>query len=58
VQPRLVFRTHYQVDEPAYLSVLVLHATSPVRSDYSERVAQTLATYLQKQGTSFNIAAA
>lgn len=58
MQPRLVFRTHYQVDEPAYLRILVLHGTSPVRSDYSERVAQTLATHLQKKGISFNIAAA
>lgn len=58
MRPRLVFRTHYQVDEPAYLNVLVLHATSPVRSDYPERVAQTLATHLQRQGISFNIAAA
>lgn len=58
MQPRLVFRTHYQVDEPAYLRELLLHATSPVRSDYSERVAQTLATYLKKQGFALNVAAA
>lgn len=58
MQPRLVFRTHYQVDEPAFIRVLLVDATSPVRSDYPERVALKLSTQLRKEGFSFNAAAA
>jgi hypothetical protein len=58
MEPRLVFRTHYQVDEPAYLGVLIEEAASPTRSDYPERVAERLVKALQKRGARFNIAAA
>lgn len=37
---RLLNRTHYQVLEPAYLSLLVCKCTSPTSSDYRDRVAQ------------------
>lgn len=40
--PRLLTRTHYQVDEPAFLRVLVLQCTSPIRSEYRERVGNRL----------------
>jgi hypothetical protein len=45
--PRLLTRTHYQVDEPAYLRMLVLRCTSPIRSEYRERVADRLVHEVQ-----------
>lgn len=58
MQPRLAFRTHYQVDEPAYLGILVNQASSATRSDYPERVAERLAKAVQRRPMQFNIAAA
>jgi hypothetical protein len=43
MQPRILFRTHYQVDEPAHMEFLVKLCTSPVQSSYREVVAQRLA---------------
>lgn len=53
MRPRLIGRTHYQVDEPAFLRLLVLRYTVASKSDYSERVAERLAKALQ-----FNVPAA
>ena len=39
MEPRIVTRTHYQVDEPAYLRHLILDCTSPTQSSYSDVVA-------------------
>ncbi len=41
--PRLILRTHYQVEEPAYVELLVKRCTSPVKSSYGEVVARKLA---------------
>lgn len=55
--PRLLTRTHYQVDEPAYLRVLILRCTSPIRSEYRERVADRLVDEVRQLGR-MNVAAA
>lgn len=57
MRPRIVFRTHYQVDEPAYMEFLVTRCTSPVKSNYREVVAQKISSEIRKRGKSFNIAA-
>ena len=58
MHPRLIFRTHYQVDEPAYIELLVRFCTSPVQSSYREVVEERLKREIQKRtGTEFNIAA-
>src|SRR5690242_19709577 len=55
---RVLTRTHYQVDEPAFLRELILHCTSPTQSEYPERVAGKLAERLKAQGRDFNLPAA
>ena len=57
MQPRLVFRTHYQVDEPAILRYLVQRCSSAVRSAYDETVASKLSALLRRSGKDFNEAA-
>jgi hypothetical protein len=57
MQPRIAFRTHYQVDEPAYMEFLVKLCTSPVRSAYREVVAQKLAAEAGRRGKHLNTAA-
>jgi hypothetical protein len=47
--PRFIFRTHYQVCEPAYLEFLVKLCTSPVQSSYREVVAKKLATQIESR---------
>jgi len=47
--PRFVFRTHYQVCEPAYLEFLVKLCTSPVQSSYREVVAKKLAVQIRRR---------
>lgn len=54
MQPRLLFRTHYQVDEPALVEFLVKRCTSPVRSAYDENVAQKLAHEIRGLQKAFN----
>jgi len=55
MDPRVVFRTHYQVDEPAYMELLIRICTSPVRSSYREVVAQRLAGEIShRRKKSFN----
>ena len=58
MEPRFAFRTHYQVDEPVYLGLLIREATSATRSEYAERVAQRFAKAVQRRNIPFNIAAA
>lgn len=58
MHPRIITRTHYQVDEPAYLSTLILECSSATKSDYTERLAQRLEEALKKRGREFNLAAA
>ncbi len=55
--PRVITRTHYQVDEPAYLGVLIRDCSTPTRSEYSERIAQRLETVMKSYGRGFNLAA-
>lgn len=57
MNPRLLTRTHYQVDEPAYLRVLLIRCTSPIRSEHKERVANRLTRELKALG-GLNVAAA
>lgn len=54
---RLITRTHYQVDEPAYLRTLIGKCTSPVRSCSREAAATKLTREYATSG-SINIAAA
>lgn len=58
MQPRLIFRTHYQVDEPALIGLLVTRCTSPTQSIYTEVVSERLAKEIRSKGKEFNIAAA
>ena len=58
MQPRILYRTHYQADEPALVSFIVRHCTSAVESNYPERVAERLSRYVSSRGRGFNIAAA
>jgi hypothetical protein len=58
MQPRILFRTHYQVDEPAYVAVLVKTCTSPIQSAYDETVAEKLRREVRAQSKEFNVAAA
>lgn len=57
MQPRIVFRTHYQVDEPAYMEFLIKLCTTPVQSTYAEVVAQRLAQEITSRGKKLNVAA-
>jgi len=57
VKPRVLFRTHYQVDEPTYIGLLVKRCTSPVQSAYREVVAERLAVEIRARGKPFNVAA-
>lgn len=47
IVPRILFRTHYQADEPAYLELVVQRCTFPVRSSYQEVVADRLVRLLR-----------
>ena len=58
MQPRVLYRTHYQADEPTLVSFIVRHCTSAVESNYSERVADRLSRYVSSRGRGFNVAAA
>ena len=58
MEPRILSRTHYQVDEPAFAEVIVSRCTSPVASTYDDSVAERLAQDIRARGKSFNIAAA
>lgn len=57
MKPRVLYRTHYQVDEPAFVELLVAKCTSPVRSNYREQVAEQIAREIRSRGRSFNAAA-
>jgi hypothetical protein len=57
MQPRLLFRTHYQVDEPVYMEILVKFCTTGVRSEYSEVIAARVAKQIRAHGISFNVVA-
>src|SRR5689334_11850399 len=57
MQPRLIYRTHYQVDEPALMEFLILRCTSPVESAYTERAAQRLSDFVSER-REFNVSAA
>ena len=56
--PRVISRTHYQVDEPAYLGILIRECSSPTTSDYSERLAGRLEVALKARHKDFNLPAA
>ena len=58
MEPRVLSRTHYQVDEPAFAEVVVSRCTSPIASTYDDSVAERLAQDIRTRGKSFNIAAA
>ena len=58
VDARLLSRTHYQVDEPAFAEAIVVRCTSPVTSAYSDSVAERLVGEIRRRGKNFNAAAA
>ena len=58
MQPRVLFRTHYQVDEPRLIEFVVKLCTSPVRSAYDEAVARKLSNEIGERLKEFNVAAA
>ncbi len=57
MQPRVIFYTHYQVDEPAYMELLVHLCTSGVQGRYDEDVSKRLARELRSRDKKFNEAA-
>ena len=57
MHPRIVSRTHYQVDEPAYLTVLCKRCVSASQTAYPESVADKLTDELRSRGKEFNPAA-
>ena len=58
MQPRILYRTHYQADEPALVSFIIRHCTSAAESNYPERVAERLSRYVSSRGRGLNVAAA
>ncbi len=58
MEPRLIYRTHYQVDEPTIAARIVTHCTSPVVSSYDETVAVKLSSHMRANGKEFNVPAA
>ena len=40
IDVRLINRTHYQISEPAYLTLLIRKCTSPTSSSYRDAVAR------------------
>lgn len=55
---RIVTRTHYQVHEPVYLILLVTRCTSPVHSNYPDRVADRVVDETARLGQKLNRGAA
>ena len=58
MQVRFVTRTHYQVDEPALLRIIVRQCTSPIQSEYRERAAARLVAATAQSSHSLNVTAA
>jgi hypothetical protein len=58
MQPRILFYTHYQIDEPSYMKFIVKLCTSPVQSSYPEVVAEKLAREIRLRAGKLNPAAA
>jgi hypothetical protein len=58
MKARVLYRTHYQVEEPAYMTILVTICTSPLQGGYAEEIAQRLAREISSRGRGFNVAAA
>lgn len=54
MEPRIAFRTHYQVHEPAYLKFLILECASPVQSAYREVLGTRLAEEMTRLGKDLN----
>jgi hypothetical protein len=54
----MLSRTHYQVDEPAFMELLIKYCTSPVQSAYDETIAQRLTREVRSRHKDFNPAAA
>ena len=55
---RLIVRTHYQICEPAYLTILVRQCTSATRSAHRETIAKRFMIETRDMGVSMNISAA
>lgn len=59
MQPRLIFRTHYQADEPAYVEFLIQACTSATRGADASVVAARLKDEVERRTRRrFNVAAA
>lgn len=58
MNPRVLYRTHYQVDEPAIIELLIKRCTSPVSSAYDETIAEKLAKEVSLKKKPFNVPAA
>jgi hypothetical protein len=59
MQPRLIFRTHYQVDEPAYVEFLIQACTSATSGADAGAVAERLKLEVERRARRrFNVAAA
>jgi hypothetical protein len=57
MEARVAYRTHYQVDEPAYLELLVERCALPTRSAYREQVGARVFEEVKRLGGSLNPAA-
>ena len=58
MEPRVIARTHYQIHEPAYMTLLVQRCTAPTRGTYPEVAARRLAQEVGALGRRLNEKAA
>lgn len=58
MRPRILLRTHYQVDEPRIIIELVTHCAGATVSRHDEAVAQCLKTTIRSWGLAFGLPAA
>ena len=58
MRARVLYRTHYQVEEPAFMELLLKLCTSPVKAAYGDVVSQKLADEVTSRHKQFNVAAA
>lgn len=58
MQPRVVYRTHYQIDEPTIVRTVLTHCTSSAQAAYDEIVAEKLVRAIAAAGGRLNAPAA
>jgi len=57
MRPRVLFRTHYQIDEPGYIGLILRSCSLPTKGTYPEAVAEKFAKVVRDLGQPINRAA-